>query len=126
VCIAIIRICITPVGPSHKGGHDEKGTVNLVSPVQQSIDQSKDEVNRNIQGIKRKTTDKTVSSTREHRRKQIENVKKVSKKNMKKISKEKVTRTLHRSAVLFSVHSYHKDCVHHYLSFGNNESTSGY
>ena len=76
--------CITPVGPSHKGGHDEKGTVNLVSPVQQSIDQAKDEVKRNIQGIKRKTTDKTVSPTREHRRKQIENVKKVSKKNMKK------------------------------------------
>jgi hypothetical protein len=32
---------ITPVGPLHKSGHDE----NLVSPVQQSID----EVKRNIQ-----------------------------------------------------------------------------
>jgi hypothetical protein len=47
-------------------------------------------VKTNIQGIKRKTTDKTVSPISEHRRKQIENVKKVSKKNMKKISKEKV------------------------------------
>jgi hypothetical protein len=27
---------ITSVGPSHTGGHDEKVTVNLVSPIQQS------------------------------------------------------------------------------------------
>ena len=67
--------CISPVGPSHKGEHDEKVTVNLVSPIQQSIDQAKDEVKINIQGIKRKIADKTVSPTRKRRRKQIKNVK---------------------------------------------------
>ena len=46
----------TPVGPSHKGGHDEKVTVNV---VQQLIDQANDEVKRNIQGIKRKRADKS-------------------------------------------------------------------
>jgi hypothetical protein len=45
--------------------------------VQQSFDQAKDEVKRNIRGIKRKRADKTAM---ERRRKQIENVKKVSKK----------------------------------------------
>jgi histidinol dehydrogenase len=59
------------------GGHDEKGTVYLVSQVQQSFDQAKDEVQRNIRGIKRKRANKAA---RERRRKQIENVKKVSKK----------------------------------------------
>jgi len=76
--------CITRVGPSHKGGHDGKVTVNVVSPVQQSIDQAKDEVKRNMQGIKRKRADKTVSPTRKRRRKQIKKMKKVSKKKVKK------------------------------------------
>lgn len=46
-----------PLGPSHKGGHDEKVTVNLASPVQQLIDHANHEVKRNIQGIKRKRAD---------------------------------------------------------------------
>ena len=77
--------------PSHKGGHDGKVTVNVVSPVQQSIDQAKDEVKRNMQGIKRKRADKTVSPTRKRRRKQIKKVKKFSKKKVKKSSKERVS-----------------------------------
>ena len=62
---------ISPVGPSHKGEHDEKVTVNLVSPIQQYIDQAKDEVKIHMQGIKRKRADKTVTPTVKRRRKQI-------------------------------------------------------
>ena len=75
----------TRVGPSHKEGHDGKDTVNVVSPVQQSIDHPKDEVKRNMQGIKRKRADKTVSPTRKRRRKQIKKVIKFSKKTVKKL-----------------------------------------
>ena len=79
--------CISPVGPSHKDEHDEK--VNLVSPIQQSIDQAKDEVKIHIQGIKRKRADTTVSPTRKRLRKQIKKVKKVYTKKVEN-SKERV------------------------------------
>ena len=59
-------------------------TVNLVSPIQQSTDQAKDEVKRNIQGIKMKRADKTVSPTRKRQRKQFKKVNKVSKKKVRK------------------------------------------
>jgi len=74
---------ITPVGPEHKSDHEEKVTVNLVSPVQQSIDQAKDEVKRNRQGIKRKRRDETVSPPKKRRRKQTQKVKKASKKTLR-------------------------------------------
>ena len=56
---------ITPIGPPHKNDHNEKVMVNLVSPVQQSINQAKDEVKRNMQGIKRRKREKTVKSYQE-------------------------------------------------------------
>jgi hypothetical protein len=59
-------------------------TVNLVSPIQQSTDQAKDEVKRNIQGIKKKRADKSVSPTRKRQRKQFKKVKKVPKKKVRK------------------------------------------
>ena len=75
---------ITPIGPPHKNDHNEKVMVNLVSPVQQSINQAKDEVKRNMQGIKRRKREKTVSLTRKRQRKQIKKGKKVSKKKTPK------------------------------------------
>ena len=59
-------------------------TANLVFPIQQSTDQAKDEVKRNIQGIKKKRADKTVGPTRKRQRKQLKKVKNVSKKTMRK------------------------------------------
>ena len=58
--------------------------VNLVSPVQQSINQAKVEVKRNMQGIKRRKREKTVSLARKRQRKQIKKGKKVSKKKTPK------------------------------------------
>jgi vacuolar-type H+-ATPase subunit I/STV1 len=49
-----------------------------------STDQAKDEVKRNIQGIKKKRADKTVGPTRKRQRKQLKKVKNVSKKTMRK------------------------------------------
>lgn len=76
------RQFITPIGPRQKSEHDEKVTVKLVSPVQQTIDQAKDEVERNQlqQGIKRKRSNKSVSSTRKRSRKQTQKKKTASKK----------------------------------------------
>lgn len=91
---------ITPIGPLHKGEHNKKVTVKLVSPVQQTIDQAKDEVERNQlqQGIKRKRSNKSVSSTRKRSRKQTSKVKKAKKKStikrLKKSNKKVVKKTV--------------------------------
>jgi hypothetical protein len=49
-----LRQLSIPVEPSHETEHDDKVTVKLASPVQQTIDQTKDEVERENmkQGIK--------------------------------------------------------------------------
>lgn len=48
---------ITPIGPPPI----KMVMVNLVSPVQQSINQANDEVKRNMQGIKRRKREQTQS-----------------------------------------------------------------
>ena len=88
------RQFITPIGQPNKGDHEEKVTVKLVSPVQQTIDQAKDEVERNRQSIKRKRPNASASLDRKRRRKQIKIVKTSSKKTSavkrlkKKVSKK--------------------------------------
>ena len=90
---------ITPIGPRQKGEQNEKVTVKLVSPVQQTIDQAKDEVEtKQLQrGIKRKRSNKSVSSTRKRSRKQTQKVKKAKNKStvkrLKKSSKKVVKKT---------------------------------
>lgn len=83
---------ITSIGPPQKGKNDDKVVVNLVSPVQQSIDQAKDEVKRNMQGIKRKRKQDNVSSVRKRGRKQTQKGKPTSKEtsSVKKLIKKKV------------------------------------
>ena len=60
-----LRQLSIPVEPSHETEHDDKVTVKLASPVQQIIDQAKDEVERENmkQGIKRKRSQQSVSPT---------------------------------------------------------------
>ena len=90
------RQFITPIGSPRKGGHSEKVAVKLVSPIQQSIDQAKDEVERNQQGIKRKRLNKSVSPTRKRQRRQTKKTKKVTKTSKKKLT---VTRLKKKSTV---------------------------
>lgn len=78
------RQFIMPIGQPNKGDHEEKVTVKLVSPVQQTIDQAKDEVERNRQSIKRKRPNASASLDRKRRRKQIKIVKTSSKKQASK------------------------------------------
>jgi len=78
------RQFITPIGQPNKSDHEEKVTVKLVSPVQQTIDQAKDEVERNKEGIKRKRPNTSVSLDRKRRKKQIKTVKKSPKKQASK------------------------------------------
>ena len=98
------RQFITPIGPRHKSEHNEKVTVKLVSPVQQTIDQAKDEVERNKlqQGIKRKRSDKSLSPTRKRSRKQSQKVKKAKKKSvvkrLNKSNKKSAKKTNKRSS----------------------------
>jgi len=89
---------ITPIGPPQEGKHDDKVMVNLVSPVQQSIDQAKDEVKRNMQGIKRKRSQENVSSVRKRRRKHTRKGKQASKKtsSVKKLKKKVLKKTIKR------------------------------
>lgn len=77
------RQIITPAGLPHKGEHNEKVTVNLVSPVQQTINQAKDEVKRTNmkQGLKRKRSQRSVISTMKRPRKQTQKSKKSNKKS---------------------------------------------
>ena len=85
------RQFIMPVGLPHKDtNHDDKLTVKLVSPVQQSTDQAKDEVERENmkQGIKRKRSQQSFSPTRKRPRKQTQKVKKNKKKTLVKRHKK--------------------------------------
>lgn len=90
------RQFITPIGQPNKSSHEERVTVQLVSPVQQTIDQAKDEVERNKESIKRKRPNAMVSRDRKRRRKQIKIVKTSPKKqtsqktSVVKILKKKV------------------------------------
>lgn len=94
------RQFITPVGHPHKTDKDEKITVNLVSPVQQSIDQAKDEIKRNNQGIKRKRTKKTVSPSRKRQRKKTQKKKGniIIKKKLKQKRRQKAVKRLKKSS----------------------------
>jgi hypothetical protein len=89
-----LRQFITPVGSSHKPEHDDKVTVKLVSQVQQTIDQAKDEVEgENMkQGMKRKRSQQSVSPTTKRRRKHTRKVKKTSKNQRVKRLKKTVKR----------------------------------
>ena len=82
--------------------HDEQLTVKPVSPVQQSTDQAKDEVERENmkQGIKRKRWQQSVSPTRKRPRKQTQKVKKNKKKTLvkrPKKTKKTITKPTKRS-----------------------------
>lgn len=101
---------MTPIGPPQKGEHDDKVTVKLVSPVEQTTNQAKNEVKRgNVkQGLKRKRPQKIASSSRKRSRKQTQKVKKSKKKssikrhkkskkkNIKKLTKRKNKKTLNK------------------------------
>lgn len=87
-----------PVGPSHETEHDDKVMVKLVSPVQQTIDQTKDEVERENmkQGIKRKRSQQSVSPTT--KRKHTRKLKKTSKNRRVNRLKKTVKKTSNKQA----------------------------
>ncbi|CAC5409973.1 unnamed protein product [Mytilus coruscus] len=54
------RQFMTPIGPPQKGEHDEKVTVKLVSPVEQTTNQAKNEVKR--ENVKQGQEDVTIQN----------------------------------------------------------------
>ena len=91
------RQFITPIGQPSKFDQGEKYTINLVSPVQQTIDQAKDEVERTEQGIKRKRSDDNISPTRKRQRRQTHGVRKDKKKKHQKQSVKRPIKSTKKS-----------------------------